>query len=168
MTQFLYHNRGLAGLSILLLTTALSLLASLSSALHFPGLISKDYTYDQTLAIKQSFYLTTKGKSDIIQEVTNKLQALRYNFAPRFPVTEAFDMCHPSFGKESVSTTESAIAGYFGISSHVTTSAYSAPLKHGIPLDYDEKKHLDGHDKCITLCEREWSVQQVSMFTKLV
>ena len=65
----------------------------------------------------------------------------RFNFAPRFPVHEAFDMCHPNFGKESVPTTESVIAGYFGLSSKVTTSAYQAQLKHGIPIDYDKEKH---------------------------
>ena len=94
------------------------LLASLASALHFPGLVSKDYTYNQTLQIKQSYFLTTKGKSEIIQEVANKVPMVhRFNFAPRFPVHEAFDMCHPSFGKESVATSESPIAGYFGLSS---------------------------------------------------
>jgi len=67
----------------------------------------------------------------------------RFNFAPRFPAHEAFDMCHPGYGKESDSVTvaESPIAGYFGTGSRVTKSAYEVPLKHGIPIDYDKEHH---------------------------
>ena len=67
---------------------------------------------------------------------------MKYNFAPRFPVHEAFDMCHPAYGKnENLSVAESPIAGYFGSGSKVTTSAYSLPLSHGIPIEYDVNKH---------------------------
>ena len=44
----------------------LILLSRQPEALHFPGLVSKDYTYDKTLPIKQGYYLTSKGKSNII------------------------------------------------------------------------------------------------------
>ena len=87
---------------------------------------------------------------------------------PRFPMHEAFDMCHPDFGRSDFATTESPVAGYFGTSSKVTTSAYKVPLKHGIPTEYDEERHQDGHNKCWTLCQREWSAVEASRFTKLV
>ena len=32
-----------------------------TEALHFPGIISKDYNYSQILPIKQSYYMVTKG-----------------------------------------------------------------------------------------------------------
>ena len=44
----------------------LILLAEKPEALHFPGLISKDYEYDKILPIKQGYFLTSKGKSNII------------------------------------------------------------------------------------------------------
>ena len=77
-------------------------------------------------------------------------------------------MCHPGYKKEDVSVAESPIAGYFGTGSRVTTSAYSVPLKHGIPIEFDKEQNKDGHNNCFHLCDREWSVNDSNRFQKLV
>ena len=127
----------------LLSLAGFTLLASLSAALHFPGLVSKDYAYDDTLPIRQSFYLTTGGKSEIAKEFAkNTLGLQKVNFAPRFPINESFDMCHPHFGmgEDAAPSAQSPIAGYFGTGSKVVNSAYDVPMKHGIPLKIEGKK----------------------------
>lgn len=146
-----------------------ALFADNSAALHFPGLVSKDYPYDANLHVKQSYFLTAKGKSDIIQEIYKNVPMIqKKNFAPRFPAHQGPDMCLPHHMNEDIPTAESPIAGYFGSTSKVTDTAYIVPLKHGIPIKFDEEKHQDGHDKCYFLCEREWSLEEVSKFHKLV
>ena len=46
---------------IYLICVTLVLLAGTGSPLHFPGLMSKDYAYNQVLQIRSSYYLNTKG-----------------------------------------------------------------------------------------------------------
>ena len=83
------------------------------------------------------------------------------------PFTEAFDMCHPDHGKSDFEASDSQVAGYFSSSKKVLSSAYTVPLRHGIPMDYDKERHRDGHLKCYTLCERQWSKEEVEKFTQM-
>ena len=61
-------HRGRLSVSSVFLAN-LIFLADNSSALHFPGLVSKDYSYDSLLDVKQSYFLTTQGHSEIVQEI---------------------------------------------------------------------------------------------------
>ena len=49
-------------------------------------------------------------------------------------------MCQPNYGLADgeYATADSPIAGYIGRSSKVVNSAYSVPLKHGIPNQFDD------------------------------
>ena len=82
-------------------------------------------------------------------------------YGPRFPVLELFDMCQPDRGKDAATILlegdASPIAGFFESDNRLIRSAYNVPLKHGIPIQYDAQRQRDGHKKCFTLCEREWS-----------
>ena len=83
----------MAGFPLRIFSTVL--LVTLASALHFPGLISKDYTYSSELGIMTSYFLTTKGRSNIGNAIVKEIPVLnRFTFAPRFPFTETVDMCH--------------------------------------------------------------------------
>ena len=78
------------------------LLASTGSSLHFPGLVSKDYAYNQELPVRTSYYLTTKGPSQVMKDYVAKgvVTLTKMFYAPRFPLHEAFDMCHPNYGRD--------------------------------------------------------------------
>ena len=155
----------------------LHLLVGLVSALHFPGLISKDYPYNAELPIKSSYYYSAKARSRIFKHLKRWAKKARRSifdldaqkaWRTRYAVSEAFDMCHPSHGKEAPVVSGSPIAGYLGYSKQLTSSAYAVPLKLGIPTETDSELGQDGHDKCFTLCEREWSRAEVDLFRELV
>ena len=63
------------------------------------------------------------------------LEIKKRAYATRYAFHESFDMCNPNAGKNDVVTAESTIAGYFGYSKALTQSAYTVPLKHGIPIE---------------------------------
>lgn len=85
-------------------------------ALHFPGLISKDYKYEQALPIMSSYYLTTHGQSNIGHAISKEIPLLsKWSFAPRFPFSGTVDMC----ASDNKRTFESPIASYFGTSSKI-------------------------------------------------
>lgn len=89
-----------------------------------------------------SYYLTTKGRSNIAALITKDIPLLnRWSFAPRFPFSELVDMCHGDKTKNGYAETENVMAGYFGSSNKVATSAYSIDLAHGVMgQDYDKKQ----------------------------
>ena len=128
----------------------INLMFGLVSALHFPGLISKDYPYNAELPIKSSYYYTSKARSRIFKHLKRWAKSARRSifdlnaqkaWRTRYAVSESFDMCHPSHGKEAPVVSASPIAGYLGYSKQLTSSAYSVPLKHGIPNEYDSSHH---------------------------
>ena len=136
-------------------------LAILVQSLHFPGLISKDYPYNAELPIRSSYFYSAKNnRPSFYKKLKRFAKGKRsiFNFdknhqkAPRYPVSETFDMCSTDHGRQDHIVADSPIAGYFGYSRRLTTSPFSVPLEHGIPLDFDKEKNRDGHDKCFTLC----------------
>ena len=101
--------------------------------------------------------------------VYNDKAKLGRMYGPRFPALNLFDMCQPDFGKDANDAADiSPVAGYFDSNNKVIRSGYNVPLKHGIPLEYDQMRNRDGHKKCFLACEKEWSLEDTRKFEKLV
>ena len=111
-----------------------AILATLAQALHFPGLISKDYPYSAELPIRSSYFYSAKrnrpGFFKRLKRAVKKKNKSIFDFdkktaiATRYTVSETFDMCSADHGQADLVVADSPIAGYFGYSHRLTTSPF--------------------------------------------